>query len=252
MSLRFSASARSEVGLVRQKNEDSAVINGVFIAVADGMGGHVGGETASKIAINSAVQLLPLLNNDEIDPESLDDFLLNSILEIDSDIKDAISDNPELSGMGTTFVGLALYRNRVSVLHVGDSRAYRLRGKSFELLTRDHTVVQDLLDQGAINEKEIATHPQRAMLTQALVGDGKIIPVLIEHEVKEHDKYLLCSDGLSNFVAKSDIEAALNGKDSVNTLIELAYKNGAPDNVTVIVAEVGSGDTETKFFGAAK
>ena len=90
MSLRFSASARSEVGLVRQKNEDSAVINGVFIAVADGMGGHVGGETASKIAINSAVQLLPLLNNDEIDPESLDDFLLNSILEIDSDIKDEI------------------------------------------------------------------------------------------------------------------------------------------------------------------
>ena len=97
MNLRFLASARSEVGLVRQKNEDSAVINGALIAVADGMGGHVGGEIASKIAINSAVQLLPLLNNDEIDPESLDDFLLNSILEIDSDIKDAISDHPELS-----------------------------------------------------------------------------------------------------------------------------------------------------------
>ncbi len=252
MNLRFLASARSEVGLVRQKNEDSAVINGALIAVADGMGGHVGGEIASKIAINSAVQLLPLLNNDEIDSESLDDFLLNSILEIDADISDAIVDNPELSGMGTTFVGLALYRNRISILHIGDSRVYRARGKDFELLTRDHTVVQDLLDQGVITEKEIGSHPQRAMLTQALVGDGKITPVLIEHEVKAGDKFLLCSDGLSNFVAKSEIEKTLAGEDSVNKLVELAYQNGAPDNVTVVVAEVGNGDTATEFFGAAK
>ena len=252
MNLRFTASARSEVGLVRQKNEDSAVINGVFLAVADGMGGHVGGETASKIAINSAVQLLPLLNNDEIDPESLDDFLLNSISEIDADINDAVGENPELSGMGTTFVGLALYRNRISILHVGDSRIYRLRGNQFELLTRDHTVVQDLLDQGVITEKEISTHPQRAMLTQALVGDGKITPLIIEHDAKAGDKYLLCSDGLSNFVSKTDIEAALKESDSVNKLVELAYKNGAPDNVTVVVGEVGNGDTETKFYGAAK
>ena len=252
MSLRFTASARSEVGLVRQKNEDSAVINGVFVAVADGMGGHVGGETASKIAINSVTQLLPLLNNDEIDPESLDDFLLNSILEIDADIKEAVQENPELNGMGTTFVGLALYRNRISILHIGDSRCYRLRGKEFILLTRDHTVIQDLLEQGAIKENEIATHPQRAMLTQALVGDAKIVPVLIEHEAKSGDKYLLCSDGLSNFVPLNEIRDAINSEDSVNQLVELAYKYGAPDNVTVVVAEVGSGDTETKFFGAAR
>ena len=252
MNLRFMASARSEVGLVRQKNEDSAITNGVFLAVADGMGGHVGGETASKIAINSAVQLLPLLNNDEIDPESLDDFLLNSILEIDSDLHDAVRENPELSGMGTTFVGLALYRNRITILHVGDSRAYRLRGNEFDLLTRDHTVVQDLLDQGAITEKDIATHPQRAMLTQALVGDGKIVPVLIEHEVKAGDKYLLCSDGLSNFVNQAEIESALNGEDAVNKLVELAYKNGAPDNVTVVIGVVGQSDSETQFYGAAK
>ena len=124
--------------------------------------------------------------------------------------------------------------------------------KDFELLTRDHTVVQDLLDQGVITEKEIGSHPQRAMLTQALVGDGKITPVLIEHEVKAGDKFLLCSDGLSNFVAKSEIEKTLAGEDSVNKLVELAYQNGAPDNVTVVVAEVGNGDTATEFFGAAK
>lgn len=252
MKLRFSAIGRSEVGLVRQKNEDSAVINGAFIAVADGMGGHVGGETASKIAINSAIQLLPLLNSSDIDNESLDDFLLNSIYEIDLDLNNAIKDNPDLTGMGTTFVGLALSKNHVSLLHIGDSRCYRFRNNKLEQLTRDHTVVQDLLDQGAIKESEIATHPQRAMLTQALMGDRKITPVIIEYEVKAGDKFLLCSDGLSNFVPASEIEKTLTSENAVNELIELAYKAGAPDNVTVVVGEVGSIDTETQFFGAAK
>ena len=252
MNLRFSATGRSEVGLVRSKNEDAALINGAFIAIADGMGGHVGGETASKIAINSAAQLLPLLNNNDMDVDSIDDFLLNSISEIDIDLKDAISDDPSLAGMGTTFVGIALYRNRISILHIGDSRCYRLRKNKFELLTRDHTVVQDLLDQGAITEKEISSHPQRAMLTQALMGENQIIPVIIEHEAKAGDKYLLCSDGLSNFVSFKEISSAVKDVDATNKLIELAYKNGAPDNVTVIVGEVGEGDTETQFFGAAK
>ena len=252
IAARFSAEGRSEVGLHRSGNEDSALINGVLIAVADGMGGHAGGEVATKVAISTLAQILPLLNNDEMDPESLEDFLLNALLEVDHEIRITAEADDRLSGMGTTLTAIALYRNQAYVLHAGDSRAYRLRGKEFIQLTKDHSVVQELLDAGTITEAEAAVHPQRSVLTNVFMGLGNITPLLIQHEIKVGDKFLLCSDGLSNVVSNQELAKIISEPDALTKLISLTYERGAPDNVTVVLAEVGAGETATEFFGAAK
>ena len=252
MSQRFIAAGRSEVGLHRSGNEDSALINGVLIAVADGMGGHAGGEVASKVAITTLAQILPLLNNDEMDSESLEDFLQSAVLEVDHEIKLTAEADDRLSGMGTTLTAIALYRGKAYVLHTGDSRAYRLRGKEFTQITKDHSVVQELIDAGKITEAEAAVHPQRSVLTNVLMGHGNITSLLIEYEVKAGDKFLLCSDGLSNVVTNAEIHNLISDVDAISKLISLTYERGAPDNVTVVVAEVGDGETATEFFGAAK
>ena len=252
ISARFSAEARSEVGLHRSGNEDSALINGVLIAVADGMGGHAGGEVASKVAITTLAQILPLLNNNEMDSESLEDFLQSSVLDVDNEIRLTAEADDRLSGMGTTLTAIALYRNKAYVLHTGDSRAYRLRGKEFTQITKDHSVVQELIDAGTITEEEAAVHPQRSVLTNVLMGHGNITPLLIEYEVKAGDKFLLCSDGLSNVVSNQEIHKYLDEDDALSKLISLTYERGAPDNVTVVIAEAGNGETATAFFGAAK
>jgi serine/threonine protein phosphatase PrpC len=251
-SARFKAEARSEVGLHRSGNEDSALINGVLIAVADGMGGHAGGEVASKVAITTLAQILPLLNNDEMDPESLEDFLQSALLDVDDEIKFTAEANDRLSGMGTTLTAVALYRNKAYVLHTGDSRAYRLRGKDFAQITKDHSVVQELIDAGTITEEEAAVHPQRSVLTNVLMGLGNITPVLVEYEAKPGDKFLLCSDGLSNVVTNSEIHEYMKRENAIADLISLTYERGAPDNVTIVMAEVGDNETATEFFGAAK
>ena len=252
LNARFNAAARSEVGLHRSGNEDSALINGVLIAVADGMGRHAGGEVASKVAITTLAQVLPLLNNDEMDSESLEDFLLSAVLDVDDEIRLTAEANDRLSGMGTTLTAIALYRNKAYVLHTGDSRAYRLRGKDFSQITKDHSVVQELIDAGTITEAEAATHPQRSVLTNVLMGHGNVTPLLIQYDVKPGDKFLLCSDGLNNVVSNSEIHELMDKPDAINSLISLTYERGAPDNVTVVIAEVGAGETETQFLGAAK
>ena len=252
MSQRFFAAGRSEVGLHRSGNEDSALINGVLIAVADGMGGHAGGEVASKVAITTLAQILPLLNNDEMDSESLEDFLQSAVLDVDHEIKLTAEADDRLSGMGTTLTAIALYRDKAYVLHTGDSRAYRLRGKEFTQITKDHSVVQELIDAGKITEAEAAVHPQRSVLTNVLMGHGNITSLLIEYDVKVGDKFLICSDGLSNVVSNAEIQKLISDPDAIAKLISLTYERGAPDNVTVVIAEAGNGDTATEFLGAAK
>lgn len=252
MSQRFIAAGRSEVGLHRSGNEDSALINGVLIAVADGMGGHAGGEVASKVAITTLAQVLPLLNNDEMDSESLEDFLQSAVLDVDHEIKLTAEADEHLSGMGTTLTAIALYRNKAYVMHTGDSRAYRLRGKELTQLTKDHSVVQELIDAGKITEEEATIHPQRSVLTNVLMGQGNITPLLIEYDVKAGDKFLVCSDGLSNVVSNAEINENISDPEAISKLISLTYERGAPDNVTVVIAEIGNGDSATEFLGAAK
>ena len=237
----FDSSARSTLGLVRSGNEDSAFVSGSLIAVADGMGGHAGGEIASKIAIKRLQSLTPMLTDTTIDPDSTEDLLLNSLHTIDSEIGEYAREAIELRGMGTTLTALLAHNDRIALLHVGDSRCYRLRGNTFEQLSNDHTIVQELLNQGAITATEAVDHPQRSVLTQALMGDGDIVPLLQLYEAQENDRYLLCSDGLSAVLTEKEIKALLKKSDkelAIKALIDATYIQGAPDNITIVIADL--------------
>jgi PPM family protein phosphatase len=251
----FDTSARSAIGLVRQGNEDSAFISAQLIAVADGMGGHAAGEFASRIAVQVLQRLTPTLTAEAIDEDSVEDLLMHSLHSIDAEIAALAEEETEKRGMGTTLTALLIRDNRIALLHVGDSRCYRLRGNTLEQLSNDHTVIQELLDQGAISEAEAAEHPQRSMLTQALRGDGDVTPVLQMYEVKKGDRYLLCSDGLSGVLTDKEIKVGLKKSDkadAVKFLNDATYINGAPDNVTILIADISdTSTTPSILLGAA-
>ena len=253
----FATAGKSAVGMVRAGNEDSAMTSNYLVAVADGMGGHAAGEVASKIAIRSIAAIAKTLRSQDSTDEEVNNLLANSIAQVDQALAQSVDDNPSLAGMGTTLSALYLHDGAIALLHIGDSRIYRLRGNTFEQLTTDHTVIQELLDQGAITQSEIATHPQRSVLTQVLMGEGRHLPELIILEVKADDRFLLCSDGLTGVLSDKDIKTILKGKGrgtAVDALIEAAHVNGAPDNVTVIVADLLENDIQEpeSYLGAAK
>ncbi|HRD10078.1 MAG TPA: protein phosphatase 2C domain-containing protein [Candidatus Nanopelagicaceae bacterium] len=255
-NLHFSNIAwRSEVGLQREGNEDSGFVSPNILAVADGMGGYIGGEIASRTVITKLAELNPILSNLELDNESREDLLRSSITTMDSAIAEIGAQRPELVGMGTTLTSISLFNNYVLLLHVGDSRAYRIRGKKIEQISHDHTVVQELVDQGRLTLDEIADHPQRSFLTQAIMGKENLTPILVAYPAVKGDKYLVCSDGLTAVVDEGKIAQALQEdlQSAVNTLVDLTYKNGAPDNVTVIATEVGESSLSIAptSFGAA-
>ena len=255
-NLHFSNIAwRSEVGLQREGNEDSGFVSPNILAVADGMGGYIGGEIASRTVITKLAELNPILSNPELDNESREDLLRSSITTMDSAIAEIGAQRPELVGMGTTLTSISLFNNYVLLLHVGDSRAYRIRGKKIEQISHDHTVVQELVDQGRLTLDEIADHPQRSFLTQAIMGKENLTPILVAYPAVKGDKYLVCSDGLTAVVDEGKIVQALQEdlQSAVNALVDLTYKNGAPDNVTVIATEIGESSLSIAptSFGAA-
>jgi serine/threonine protein phosphatase PrpC len=251
----FETAARSAIGLVRQGNEDSGLVSPQLIAVADGMGGHAAGEVASRIAVEVLQSLAPTLVSRDLDDDSVEDLLMHSLHSIDLEILAVTDEEIEKRGMGTTLTALLIRDTYISLLHVGDSRCYRLRGNTLEQLSNDHTVIQELLDQGAISMAEAAEHPQRSMLTQALRGDGDLTPVLQMYEVKKGDRFLLCSDGLSGVLTEKEIKIGLKKTDkdeAVKFLVDATYVNGAPDNVTVLIADISDeAITKTSLIGAA-
>ena len=241
MKWQFNSFAQTDLGLVREGNEDSAIYGANLIAVADGMGGHAGGEVASAIAINALAQLLPVISDPEIDIDSREDLFLNITYEIDSQILEKSKQNPELAGMGTTLTALNISGDNVELLHIGDSRCYRYRDNRLEQLSYDHTVMQELLDQGRLTPEEVFDHPQRSLLTQALMGDSGLDPILVSYEIKADDKFLLCSDGLTNLLSDYEIGKIIeskSGDDVITALITEVKAKGAPDNITIIWAQV--------------
>lgn len=265
ISTGFATTARSVVGLVRSGNEDSALIHPYLIAVADGMGGHAGGEVASALAVKKLSELVPILETGDVDNDSIEDLLLNTLQEIDSEIGRVANQNDDLTGMGTTLSALMMYGGeldkKVALLHVGDSRCYRLRGNTLMQISHDHTVLQELLDQGSVSTEEAHEHPQRSFLTQALMGDGPLSPVLMIYQTNPKDRFLVCSDGLSGVLSEKEIKNGLkirNRDQALTHLLDAAYSAGAPDNVTVILADIdrenGAMSTTTHavtFLGAA-
>ena len=256
MKWQFNSFAQTDLGLVREGNEDSAIYGANLIAVADGMGGHAGGEVASAIAINALAQLLPVISDPEIDIDSREDLFLNITYEIDSQILEKSKQNPELAGMGTTLTALNISGDNVELLHIGDSRCYRYRDNKLEQLSYDHTVMQELLDQGRLTPEEVFDHPQRSLLTQALMGDSGLDPILVSYEIKADDKFLLCSDGLTNLLSDYEITKIIESKtdnDLIASLISEVKAKGAPDNITIIWAQVTDKkvSSEIKKLGAA-
>lgn len=245
MSLAFKVFALSDLGLHRTGNEDSGLISSKVIAVADGMGGHAGGEVASTIAITA-------LASAQITESSFRG--ITGV--IDAQIQGRSSTDPELSGMGTTLTALAITNDAVELLHVGDSRCYSFIGGKLNQLSRDQTVIQELIDQGRITPDEAINHPQRSLLTHALMGGSNIEPVIQLYPVKLGDQFLLCSDGLTTVLSDFEIGKILkkySGEELVENLVAETKAKGAPDNVTVIWAEIVLEEdaSTTSLIGAA-
>ncbi len=239
MTLALRYAARSDRGLVRANNEDSVYAGARLLALADGMGGHAAGEVASQLVIAA----LAHLDDDEPGGDILGK-LERSVYEGNSAIAEQVELNPELDGMGTTLTAILFAGDRLGLVHVGDSRGYLLRDGELTQITKDDTFVQTLVDEGRITAEEAHSHPQRSLIMRALTGHD-VEPTLIMREAREGDRYLLCSDGLSDPVSHETILDALKTPDvaaSADRLIELALRGGGPDNVTVVVADVVNHD----------
>jgi len=236
IALRYAA--RSDVGLVRQVNQDSGYAGPHLLVVADGMGGHAAGDVASSIAIGEMVGL----DGDSHGADDALELLAEALRTANGELRQAMRHRPELQGMGTTVTALLRTGNKIAVAHIGDSRAYLLRDGTLTQITRDHSFVQSLIDEGRITEEEAEGHPQRSLVTRVLTGQHGDEPDLAMREVRVGDRYLICSDGLSGFVARDTIqevlEQALPPGPTADRLVELAMRAGAPDNVTCIVADV--------------
>ncbi len=233
LSLRYAV--RSDLGLVRGNNEDSVYAGPRLLAIADGMGGHAAGEVASKIVIAT----MEPLDDDHV-PGDLIAALRSAVLEANQRIADAVGQNRELDGMGTTLTALRFAGSQVALVHVGDSRAYLLRGGELSQITHDDTYVQYLVDSGKLTPDEAKDHPRKSVILRALRG-AEVDPDVSIREAQDGDRYLLCSDGLSDVVSIETMHEALqipDPQESADRLVELALRSGGPDNVTVIVADV--------------
>lgn len=234
--------AISDRGLVRQNNEDSAYAGPRLLALADGMGGHAAGEVASQLMIAQVSKL----DADQPDADLLDALAL-ACAEGNSSIAEEIEANPVTEGMGTTLTALLFDGERVGLCHVGDSRGYLLRDGELTQITRDDTYVQSLVDEGSLTAEEASVHPQRSLILKALTG-RPVEPTLKYREVRRGDRYLLCSDGLSDPVSRETIAEALaegTPAEAANRLVELALRSGGPDNITIIIADVVDASADT-------
>ena len=250
MTLVLRYAARSDRGLVRANNEDSVYAGARLLALADGMGGHAAGEVASQLVIAA----LAHLDDDEPGGDLLSK-LDTAVRDGNSAIAAHVEADPELEGMGTTLTAILFDGNRLGLVHIGDSRGYLLRDGELAQITKDDTFVQTLVDEGRITAEEAHSHPQRSLIMRALTGH-EVEPTLIMREARTGDRYLLCSDGLSDPVSQETILEALQIEDvneSADRLIELALRGGGPDNVTVVVADVVDfdyGQTQPILAGA--
>ena len=239
MGIALRYAARSDVGLVRSNNQDSAYAGPHLLVVADGMGGHAGGDVASSVAIAA----LAPLDGESHGPDDALDELERALEEAREEIISRSESNPELAGMGTTVTAILRAGNKLAMVHLGDSRGYLLRDGVLTQVTTDHTFVQHLVNTGKITPEEAETHPQRSVVMRVLGDfDVDIAPDLSVREARAGDRWLLCSDGLSGFVSGETIARTLYELADVDTcaerLVQLALRAGGGDNVTVVVADV--------------
>ena len=225
--------SRTDVGSVREQNEDSLIVNPPLFVVADGMGGHAAGEVASEIAVNTILELAP----DHADAEALG----HAVEEANRDIINAALAGEGREGMGTTVTAAILERDKLVIAQVGDSRAYLLHNGELTQLTRDHSLMANMIEAGQITPEEARFHPNRSVITRALGNDPDTLPDLYEINVEDGDRLLLCSDGLYSMLEDDEIAAVMrrvsDPQRCASTLVNGAIAAGGHDNITVIVAD---------------
>ena len=243
----------TDIGVVRKKNEDAIGYDqSLGLAVlADGMGGHRGGEIASRMTVDTVIELLqqqlPNIKPGQTDPgsgHSLESICVQEAVESANDrVYLAADANPQHGGMGTTIVVLQFYNNAFSLAHIGDSRCYRLRKDNFEQITKDHSLLQELIDRGFYTPEEARNSLNKNLVTRALGVDPLVTADIQEDVVAKNDIYLLCSDGLTDYVEDEYIYLTIkrfsdNLEEAAKQLITKANQNGGKDNISVMLCRV--------------
>ena len=226
--------SRTEIGNVREHNEDSLTVLPPLFAVADGMGGHEAGEVASEITINT-------LN--DLAPQSADaEALARAVVAANLNVIKAPSQGVGREGMGTTLTAAILEKERLVIAQVGDSRAYLLHNGSLQQLTRDHSLMADMIEAGQLTEAEARVHPNRSVITRAIGSDPHMQPDLYELNVETGDRLLLCSDGICGMIEDHEIASIMRQAPSAQScadqLVEAALAAGGFDNATAVVVDV--------------
>lgn len=230
----ISFGSRTDIGYVRDHNEDSLIIIPPLFAVADGMGGHEAGEIASEITVNTLAELAP----SHLDAEGL----TAAVEAANYSVMKAPRQGIGRDGMGTTLTAAMLEGERLLIAQVGDSRAYLLHKGHLQQITRDHSLMADLIEAGQITPEEARVHPNRSVITRAIGSDIHMRPDIYELNVDAGDRILLCSDGLSSMISNNAIESIMrrqsDAQHCADELVTAALENGGADNVTVVVADV--------------
>ena len=253
MSVKTISYAASDVGKHRSSNQDSGYAGYQLFFVADGMGGHAGGDIASAIAS----QRIALTDSQYDSIEEAIDSVKKGVLEANLMLAATVADHPELEGMGTTFSGVLFYGNQVIIAHIGDSRVYRSSAGEVTQITKDHTFVQKLVDMGRITPAEALTHPRRSVLMRVLgdVSGDPEIDIAI-YDTLPGDRWMVCSDGLCGVVPDEVMARILASKipteEAAELLVGEALEFGAPDNVTVVIADVVRPSVKVEFEPSAQ
>lgn len=235
-------SAGSDVGRCRSSNQDAYRIGelsgGAWAVVCDGMGGHSGGSVASQIAVEKIAAYIQTNLKESMSSYSVRNILESAIVSANADIFDTAAADSTLKGMGTTVVAVVCLNNFCVVAHVGDSRCYRLSVNGVTQVTKDHSLVQELVDAGVLAPEQAENHPQKNIITRALGIEDDVTVDFNDISVAQGDKLLLCSDGLSNHVSESELIDCTADTDVFNyaaRLIALANEHGGRDNITAVV-----------------
>lgn len=237
--IEFRCAARSDVGLVRSNNQDSGYAGPNLLVLADGMGGPAGGDIASSVAI---AHLVPL-DSDSYPADKMLPLLREALMDAHDELSDRSRRDKDLEGLGTTCIALMRSGNKLAMVHIGDSRAYVLRGEALTQVTTDHSFVQYLVESGQITPEEAEHHPNKNVVLRVL-GDSQadVTPDETIREAVVGDRWLLCSDGLSGVVSPETLGAVLAEIDDpgecAEELIRLALRAGGPDNITCVVADI--------------
>ncbi len=237
MTIALRYTVRSDVGLLREGNEDSAYAGPHLLAIADGMGGHAAGEVASAVAIKTLAPLDTKFSSDDMLR-----VLGEAIVDANRALRQITLDDPATEGMGTTLTALLWSGDEAALCHIGDSRAYMLRDGTLQQISHDHTLVQSLVDEGRLTPEAAASHPQRSLVMRALQSSIPADPDLAMLKAKVGDRFLLCSDGLTDVVSDETLQATLlqltDLDAAVEQLVDLAIRSGGPDNITCVLADV--------------